>query len=565
MHRSPTAPSLPDDADPTKRLSRSVLRDAVDLYVQAPTHDRSEIRAFGDLVDGLLADAGFTERRHVAAVLARRGDVPPELARRLAMDTADIAAPMIVGSPVLTSSDLVQILRCSADHVRLVAARLELSPDIASILIDSNHLPSGLRRTAAPHHLPPATAEVKATAEIEPKREAPVAAPKREAAAAKVETATPEAVAAIMTKLEALMAVSAALRAAPFEAPKAKAPVVETPAVATPKKDAPVMRAPLPEAPIPVAAVTAAAPTTAPLASATPAPVERAPEAARAKVDRLAATLNSVLQDAVSAVMSEAEAARRLDTSVRRTAEAPTAANSHGPAREAAATATAAPGPAEAGESTPLFRVPMRGDAQPSTATAPRERGGDTSFLDLDPAGRWRALQEAAAEVVVQPPLRRKPGVDLAALGERMFVAAAERDVTGLTRELAEALDLEPAIAARVVGDPSGEPLAVALAAAGIDERTATSILLLLGGEAVTLAHMQDLQAMAGRTGRRTAEHLVAKWRIERAGRKVEPRRAVDTSERREVPAPKAAERASPEALREAMDMIARHRQNEGR
>lgn len=434
MHRPQPALGPSEDGASTKQRSRSVLRDAVDLYVQAPTHDRSEIRAFGDLAGGLLADVGTADRRHVSETLSKRADAPLELARRLALDVAEVAAPMIVASPVLTSSDLVQILRRGPEHVRLVAERLDLGADLASVLIDSKF------------------------ARVSPDDDA--SAP-----------------------------------AAPSDSSAMVAP-----------------EAPLPTIPIALPA------------NETPAPVPPA------------------------APYREA---------------APMAASPIAPPVTTAATAPAA---------IPHFRVPLRAEAATARDTNPapdRGRGGpptraNPSFLDLDSGERWRAIQLATAEVALSSQTRTRTALDVGALTDRLFTAAVERDVTGLTSEIAEALDLDATTAARVVGDTSGEPLAVALAALGVDERRGTSVLLLLVGEGLTLAQMQDLAAMAGRIGRRTAEHLVAEWRPEKAGRAMQTRRVLDGAERREAPSAKPAERGG-DSLRAAMEELARRSGGEGR
>lgn len=114
-----------------------MLVDAVDLYLRSPGHDRAEIRAFAALVDGLLDGAAAPARRRVSIALAKRTDTPPEIARRLANDSIDVAEAMIVDSPVLTSSDLVEIMRRGPEHVRCVTRRLDLAPDIAAVLVDA--------------------------------------------------------------------------------------------------------------------------------------------------------------------------------------------------------------------------------------------------------------------------------------------------------------------------------------------------------------------------------------------------------------------------------------------
>lgn len=148
MHRSePVAAS--DDFAANRRGSHDVLVDAVDLYVRAPGHDKAEIRAFAALVDGLLDRASAAARRRVSIALAERPDTPPDVARRLATDSIEVAEPMILGSPVLTSTDLVEIMRRGPEHVRCVTHRLDLAPDIAAVLVDTT-VPGPDRAAIAP-------------------------------------------------------------------------------------------------------------------------------------------------------------------------------------------------------------------------------------------------------------------------------------------------------------------------------------------------------------------------------------------------------------------------------
>lgn len=147
MERPEPAASTKDPIVLQRRSARDVLNDAVDLYLVAPSHDRSEIAAFAALVGGLLDVADAERRRQVAALLARRPDTPPEIARRLALDDIEIAEAMILHSPVLTSSDLIVVMRRGPDHVRCVGRRLDLAPDVAAVLVDATVVPP----SPAPH------------------------------------------------------------------------------------------------------------------------------------------------------------------------------------------------------------------------------------------------------------------------------------------------------------------------------------------------------------------------------------------------------------------------------
>jgi hypothetical protein len=348
-----------------------VLTDAVELWISAPSHEKSEIRTFCDLVGGLLGDVGPAERRFVAERLAKRADVAPDLARRLASDDPQVAAPIIVGSPVLTSADLVQIMRCGPAHVRLVAERLDLGDEITASLVGP------------------------------------------------------------------LGAVEA-LRSAAKTARRAK---IETRPAARPESDTPA----------------------APVIASTP---------------------------------------------VRRSEPEPVAAE------------TPAAAPPSLGPTAREIRTP--GDAGTSLS----------AFLALDSAGRWRAIRDAASAVALQTTKpRARPAGE--AIGPRLFRPLAQGDRVGFVEELATVLRIGDAAAEKILDDPHGEPLAVALAALGVDERTATSILLLGIGERATLGQMQDLSALAARIGWRTGEQVITGWRGGPANR-TETIRQVDPAERRD-------------------------------
>ena len=228
MERPEPDASTKDPIVLQRRSPRDVLSDAVDLYLVAPSHDRGEIAAFAALVGGLLDVADAERRRQVAGLLARRPDTPPEIARRLALDEIEIAEPVILHSPVLTSSDLIVIMRRGPAHVRCVGRRLDLAPDVAAVLVDATVVPP----STAPH-----VEARRRRADLEASM--PIAAPR-------AETARP---------------LPSPRPAEPAEetAPRIVAPTIAKPAIAPrdlpPLFDvAPRPAAPRPAAPLPVAA-----------------------------------------------------------------------------------------------------------------------------------------------------------------------------------------------------------------------------------------------------------------------------------------------------------------------
>ena len=421
-----TAPLPPADPRTEHASTRAsgVLRSAVDLFVRAPTHERAEIRAFADLVAGLLPDAPVEDRAHVALRLAHRADTPPVIARMLAVDEIAVARTVVLRSPVLTSADLVEVMRHGRAHVELVAERLDLAPDVVLALGRSVEAENALRPL---RHAAGDTAPSLETLRIETMIETA-------AAIRPVGDADSEAEVALHRALEEL--------AAELEAEDADGFAGRSSSIGDAESEA----------------------------------------ALQGALDRLAAELDAEAR----AHEAEAAAARAL--------------------REA----------------------------------APDVAGDVDVFLSHDPAGRWRFIQEHSSAVAVTPPPRRRRSDDPAMIGARLFSAlvAGERD--RLAEELGRAARLERPVVDRILTDRHGEALAVALAALGVDERTATSILLLHTGERATLAHMQDLAAMAGRIGWRTAENIVETWRGGRGLGRTERSAVLDPADRRGLSRPEA-------------------------
>ena len=414
-----SAPRLPADSrtEPATTRASGVLRSAVDLFVRSPTHERAEIRAFADLVAGLLPDAAIEDRTHVALRLAHRADTPPVIARLLAVDEIMVARPVVLRSPVLTSADLVEVMRHGRAHVELVAERLDLAPDVVLALGRS----------------------VDAEAALEPMRHA------AGDAAPSIET----------LRIETMIETAAAVR---------------------PVGDAD----------------------------------SEAEVALHRALEELAAELEAEeteLFEGRSTSIGDAEAEAALQGALDRlAAELDAEARAH-EAEEAAARAL--------------------------REAAPEVAGDVDLFLSHDPAGRWRFIQEHSSAVAVTPPPRRRRGDDPAVIGARLFSALVAGEADRLAEELGRAARLDRPVVDRILTDRHGEALAVALAALGVDERTATSILLLHTGERATLAHMQDLAAMAGRIGWRTAENIVESWRGGRGLGRSERSTVLDPAERR--------------------------------
>jgi hypothetical protein len=89
----------------------TLVRVLTDLYVQKSAHTRDEEHRYTELTLWLLSGVDIPTRAAVAKKLAAHGQAPRAVLRRLARDVFEVAEPVLKGSAVLTSEDLLAIIR----------------------------------------------------------------------------------------------------------------------------------------------------------------------------------------------------------------------------------------------------------------------------------------------------------------------------------------------------------------------------------------------------------------------------------------------------------------------
>lgn len=152
-------------------------------------------------------------------------------------------------------------------------------------------------------------------------------------------------------------------------------------------------------------------------------------------------------------------------------------------------------------------------------------------FLAKDDADRLADLNAriAAAALTQAETAGRTPSRQAPA---DLFPKACLGDRAGIAQALAGSLDLTPAIATAIVADGGGEAFAVALAALGVDNTLATSLLLLLlPDDTRTYWRIGMLRDLHERTGWRAGGEILDLWRGPRASGAVALRQ-LDASER---------------------------------
>ena len=108
----------------------------------------------------------------------------------------------------------------------------------------------------------------------------------------------------------------------------------------------------------------------------------------------------------------------------------------------------------------------------------------------------------------------RIPAARAARAIETLEMAAFAEDVENFTRELGDALILPSRIAAQVVTDPGGEPLACAARALDMPSPVFQRVLMFLNPEfGSSVHHVYRLSRLYDRLGERSALIMLAAWR----------------------------------------------------
>jgi hypothetical protein len=148
----------------------------------------------------------------------------------------------------------------------------------------------------------------------------------------------------------------------------------------------------------------------------------------------------------------------------------------------------------------------------PSLPMQPRDASEISDmFFGADAGNRALILHNLA-----ETPLKPSPPIPLARAvraAQTLEMAAFAADTESFTLELGEALILPGRMAARVVGDPGGEPLACAVKALGIAGDMFQRMLIFLPGFGSSVTTVYRLSRLYDRLDQRTALIMLAAWR----------------------------------------------------
>ncbi len=112
-----------------------LFRAAVSAFCALPRPSRREIAQLEDLTLPLFDKVSVEARRFVAAALSESEYAPFGLVRKLCDEPVDIAAPLLVRSPLLSDVTLISLIgRHGLPHARAIARRPNLHKTIADLI-----------------------------------------------------------------------------------------------------------------------------------------------------------------------------------------------------------------------------------------------------------------------------------------------------------------------------------------------------------------------------------------------------------------------------------------------
>lgn len=112
----------------------------------------------GDLLHEILRYSDASLRKRVATRLADIADAPSVLVRALAVDSFDVAGPLLERSPTLTDFDLLEVIRTGqTDHRIAIARRDRVSEVVTASLVAGGEFGviSALLKNSGAHIAPP--------------------------------------------------------------------------------------------------------------------------------------------------------------------------------------------------------------------------------------------------------------------------------------------------------------------------------------------------------------------------------------------------------------------------
>lgn len=117
---------------------REILSAVTDLFLYgADNHENMDVALFGDIMLRIMDRVESNARAELSNRVATCDQTPREVAKSLANDELEVAAPVLRSSPVLTDEDLIDVAsRHSQGHLLAISERSEVNELVTNILVD---------------------------------------------------------------------------------------------------------------------------------------------------------------------------------------------------------------------------------------------------------------------------------------------------------------------------------------------------------------------------------------------------------------------------------------------
>ena len=123
--------------EPSSEKRRALLRELTDHFFGVPETSETERALYGDVLNRLASDMETAVRAELAARFADSPRAPASLIRRLSQDEAEVAAPVLRASPLLTDEDLLNVVRTRGqEHLRAVSERASVSEAVTDVIVE---------------------------------------------------------------------------------------------------------------------------------------------------------------------------------------------------------------------------------------------------------------------------------------------------------------------------------------------------------------------------------------------------------------------------------------------
>jgi uncharacterized protein (DUF2336 family) len=117
---------------------RELLRQVTDVFLAPPSHERTDRESdlFDEIVGAVAADLETQVRVELARKVAKTSAPIRRTARRLAMDSIEVARPVLEGSSALSETDIIDVINSrTQEHMLAVTRRADIGESVSSALV----------------------------------------------------------------------------------------------------------------------------------------------------------------------------------------------------------------------------------------------------------------------------------------------------------------------------------------------------------------------------------------------------------------------------------------------